>query len=68
MDTVFARYASRPAPRYTSYPTAPHFQKDFAETRYRDWLSKLDRSAGSAQRTSQPNDLKDWPNWLIEPP
>ena len=43
MDTVFARYASRPAPRYTSYPTAPHFQKDFAETRYRDWLSKLDR-------------------------
>lgn len=42
MDPVLERYASRPTPRYTSYPTAPHFQKGFAEARYRDWLSKLD--------------------------
>lgn len=42
MDPVLKRYASRATPRYTSYPTAPHFQKGFAEDRYRDWLSKLD--------------------------
>jgi oxygen-independent coproporphyrinogen-3 oxidase len=42
MNPVFERYASRATPRYTSYPTAPHFQKDFAEARYRDWLSDLD--------------------------
>lgn len=41
MDPVFARYASRATPRYTSYPTAPHFQKDFSETVYRDWLAAL---------------------------
>lgn len=42
MDPVIDRYASRATPRYTSYPTAPHFQKGFGEARYRDWLSKLD--------------------------
>lgn len=42
MDPVLARYARRPAPRYTSYPTAPHFRKDFPEPRYRDWLARLD--------------------------
>ena len=42
MDPVLDRYASRATPRYTSYPTAPHFQKDFDEARYREWLSDLD--------------------------
>lgn len=42
MDPVLARYASRATPRYTSYPTAPHFQKEFAEHDYRDWLARLD--------------------------
>ncbi len=42
MDSVLERYASKPTPRYTSYPTAPHFQKNFPEGQYRDWLSKLD--------------------------
>jgi oxygen-independent coproporphyrinogen-3 oxidase len=42
MDPVLDRYASRATPRYTSYPTAPHFQTDFAEDRYRDWLGALD--------------------------
>lgn len=42
MDPVLKRYASRPTPRYTSYPTAPHFQKGFPEARYRSWLSQLD--------------------------
>lgn len=42
MDPVLERYASRATPRYTSYPTAPHFQKDFPEGQYRNWLSALD--------------------------
>lgn len=41
MDSVLDRYASRATPRYTSYPTAPHFQKGFGQARYRDWLSGL---------------------------
>ncbi len=42
MDPVLERYASRATPRYTSYPTAPHFQTDFPEGQYRNWLSALD--------------------------
>ena len=42
MDSILARYASRTTPRYTSYPTAPHFRKGFAEAKYRDWLARLD--------------------------
>lgn len=42
MDPVLDRYASRATPRYTSYPTAPHFQTGFGEATYREWLSKLD--------------------------
>lgn len=34
-------YAARPTPRYTSYPTAPHFQTDFPESVYRQWLGGL---------------------------
>ncbi|MFM2443261.1 MAG: Oxygen-independent coproporphyrinogen oxidase [Pseudomonadota bacterium] len=37
-----ARYARQAAPRYTSYPTAPHFAKRFPETVSRDWLAGLD--------------------------
>lgn len=29
-------------PRYTSYPTAPHFAADVDATRYQDWLAALD--------------------------
>jgi len=42
MDTIVKKYAAARAPRYTSYPTAPHFQADFSEATYRDWLSELD--------------------------
>lgn len=45
MDPVLERYASRATPRYTSYPTAPHFQKGFGQAQYRDWLSDLDPRA-----------------------
>lgn len=45
MDPVLARYARRAAPRYTSYPTAPHFRKGFAEATYREWLGAVDPAA-----------------------
>ncbi len=32
----------QPAPRYTSYPTAPHFNNTVDETVYRQWLTELD--------------------------
>ena len=36
---------SRSVPRYTSYPTAPHFSADFAPETYERWLGELDRDA-----------------------
>ncbi len=39
------RHATRPVPRYTSYPTAPHFEADFPEADYRGWLGHLDPAA-----------------------
>lgn len=32
----------RPVPRYTSYPTAPHFKEGFDRTKYTSWLSALE--------------------------
>ncbi|HWM82763.1 MAG TPA: oxygen-independent coproporphyrinogen III oxidase [Pseudolabrys sp.] len=37
----FARYADERLPRYTSYPTAPHFSADISAQDYRAWLSAL---------------------------
>ncbi|MGO9674545.1 MAG: oxygen-independent coproporphyrinogen III oxidase [Methylocella sp.] len=42
MSTNFDTYAKRAVPRYTSYPTAPHFAADFPQVTYRDWLAGLD--------------------------
>ncbi|WP_448578012.1 oxygen-independent coproporphyrinogen III oxidase [Thermaurantiacus sp.] len=42
MDPVVARHAARAVPRYTSYPSAPHFQAGFPEAHYRTWLGALD--------------------------
>lgn len=42
---LFARYADRPLPRYTSYPTAPHFGAGVNGETYREWLGAL--SAGA---------------------
>jgi len=39
---VLDRY-SGPVPRYTSYPTAPHFSAEVGPDTYRQWLTKLDR-------------------------
>jgi oxygen-independent coproporphyrinogen-3 oxidase len=38
---TFARYASMRVPRYTSYPTAPHFSADVDQAVYRHWLRPL---------------------------
>jgi oxygen-independent coproporphyrinogen-3 oxidase len=42
---ILAHHGARATPRYTSYPTAPHFEDGFDEARYRDWLGALDPSA-----------------------
>lgn len=41
MDTRLLAYAERQAPRYTSYPTAPHFSSRIGDADMRTWLSEL---------------------------
>ena len=38
---TFQDYAGRRVPRYTSYPTAPHFSAAVGEAAYREWLADL---------------------------
>ena len=38
---LLARYADARIPRYTSYPTAPHFSPEVGEQDYRCWLASL---------------------------
>lgn len=38
---TFAHYAAMRVPRYTSYPTAPHFSEAVGDAEYRSWLSAL---------------------------
>ena len=40
--TDLSKYFLQAVPRYTSYPTAPHFSKDFDAGTYADWLAGLD--------------------------
>ncbi|HHQ48874.1 MAG TPA: oxygen-independent coproporphyrinogen III oxidase [Acidobacteria bacterium] len=47
---LLERY-DRPGPRYTSYPTAPHFHELFGEAEYRD------RLAAAARRPEEPLSL-----------
>lgn len=46
MDTRLIAYAERQAPRYTSYPAAPHFSDAVTSTLYGRWLGEL---AGDTQ-------------------
>ncbi len=39
------KYATRSVPRYTSYPTAPHFDASVTAEVYRGWLAGLDAGA-----------------------
>ncbi|AXS42471.1 oxygen-independent coproporphyrinogen III oxidase [Breoghania sp. L-A4] len=41
MTDIQTRYAERNVPRYTSYPTAPHFNAGVTGTRYAGWLQTL---------------------------
>lgn len=41
MHAIPQRYFQRAVPRYTSYPTAPHFKGDFPQDTVRDWLAEL---------------------------
>lgn len=41
---LIARYDQR-VPRYTSYPTAPHFKPDITAETYASWLAELARDA-----------------------
>lgn len=45
MDPHLLPYAERQAPRYTSYPSAPHFSADVDGALYQSWLSALPESA-----------------------
>lgn len=40
LNDLVARY-SKPVPRYTSYPTAPHFHTGVDNRSYRDWLAQV---------------------------
>lgn len=42
MPSAFEKYAKVDVPRYTSYPTAPHFSAQFPVAHYRQWLGRLD--------------------------
>ena len=41
MTDALAKYATRSVPRYTSYPTAPHFSDKVGPTDYAAWLATL---------------------------
>ena len=42
MGPGIAKYFSARVPRYTSYPTAPHFSAEVDAKRYETWLSRID--------------------------
>ncbi|MXN65898.1 oxygen-independent coproporphyrinogen III oxidase [Stappia sp. GBMRC 2046] len=42
MSTLEQKYATRNVPRYTSYPTAPHFHAGIDGAAYGKWLDELD--------------------------
>jgi oxygen-independent coproporphyrinogen-3 oxidase len=46
MDPQLLKYAERQAPRYTSYPTAPHFRPEVDSGHYDRWLASLPANAG----------------------
>jgi oxygen-independent coproporphyrinogen-3 oxidase len=41
IDHLIAKYGER-VPRYTSYPTAPHFKSDVGPGTYASWLAEID--------------------------
>ena len=45
MDKKLCDYAAQQVPRYTSYPTAPHFKDKIASREYEAWLRELPHDA-----------------------
>ena len=45
---ILARYADQPLPRYTSYPTAPHFGPAVGSGTYREWLQAVTPDSGAS--------------------
>lgn len=45
MDRVLVTKYSAPVPRYTSYPTAPHFKPAIDHRQYAEWLAELPTDA-----------------------
>ena len=41
MTDLDQRYATRSVPRYTSYPTAPHFHAGIDGSTYSRWLDEI---------------------------
>lgn len=41
-NTLLQKYGTRNVPRYTSYPTAPHFHEGIDAGTYKQWLGALD--------------------------
>jgi len=42
MEQIFTKYLDARLPRYTSYPTAPHFSASVTPEQYRDWLGAIE--------------------------
>ena len=42
MNAAHAKYLTMAVPRYTSYPTVPHFSEAVGHGAYEGWLSRLD--------------------------
>ncbi|MGD9846781.1 MAG: oxygen-independent coproporphyrinogen III oxidase [Variibacter sp.] len=47
-NDLLARYAGERLPRYTSYPTAPHFTAAVSSPVYREWLASLPASTATS--------------------
>jgi len=45
MDQAIAKYLDMRVPRYTSYPTAPHFSAQIGERDLRSWLGEIPATA-----------------------
>lgn len=54
MDPRLLKYAQANAPRYTSYPTAPHFDASVDDGVFRRWLGELPSEASVSLYLHQP--------------
>ena len=41
MQDILIDRLKKPTPRYTSYPTAPHFHEGIGAAQYESWLSAI---------------------------